>query len=127
MAFGRRFWHRVVDVMGTLYRALKTSVGMSRGALQRSIRVIKTIVSTPSMRELLHHRHLHQVTFLCSDIIQCIILADTKLRADYHVRDIWILQGREKRRSYFQAHYSGLHLVLALLQVLYHLLSHDGR
>jgi hypothetical protein len=69
MAFGRRFWHRVVDVIGTLYRALKTSGGMSRAALERSIRVIKTIVSTPSMRELLHHRHLHQVSPRCSESI----------------------------------------------------------
>jgi hypothetical protein len=68
MAFGRRFWHRVGDVVNTLYRALKTSCGMSRGALERSMRVIKTIVSTPSMRELLHHRHLHQVSVL-SDVV----------------------------------------------------------
>jgi hypothetical protein len=36
-------------------------------------------------------------------------LSDKTLRADYHVRDLWIVQGREKRRGHFQAHYPGLH------------------
>jgi hypothetical protein len=63
VAFGRRFWHRVVDVFQILYRTLKTSGGMTRMALERSMRVIKTIVTTPHMRELLHDRHLHQVQF----------------------------------------------------------------
>ena len=98
VAFGRRFWHRVVDVIQTLFRSLKTSGGMSRIALERSIRVMKTIVTTPNMRELLHNRHLHQV--FCKTVILLELSKPSQLKkrnsADHYVRYLRILQSREK-------------------------------
>ena len=106
VAFGRRFWHRVVDVIQTLYRPLRMSGGMSRNALDRAMRVTKTIVTTPHMRELLHNRHLHQAIYVCVFLFTepcqecdlwkiqlCLIFI---LSADCYVRYLRILQSREK-------------------------------
>jgi hypothetical protein len=70
-AFARRFWHRAVDVLQTLFKALNRSCGMSARSLDRATRVARAIVSSPSMRELLYYRHLHQVSAMSSAIELC--------------------------------------------------------
>mmetsp|Transcript_67640 Transcript_67640/g.180812 ORF Transcript_67640/g.180812 Transcript_67640/m.180812 type:complete len:832 (+) Transcript_67640:357-2852(+) len=85
LAFGRRFWHRISDVTITLYKALKQSAGMNRPSFDRSMRVIKTIATTPAMRELLHRRHLHQV-------IMCVVFGSCKAEKDNEVTFKKIIQ-----------------------------------